>query len=138
MSLTAIDLHGNGRIGPLKENPAIKRLRNGEQHHAINLLQQLVQDDDDVWQARDDAEELGSRKRREFKFGFQITRYRNTWYAVRREEGAEVLGYVSFGPTPLTESTYDLYWIAVDKSKHRAGVGNGDLEQPAAAERGVE
>src|SRR3954470_547941 len=38
-------------------------------------------------------------------------------------EGAEVLGYVSFGPTPLTESTYDLYWIAVDKSKHRGGVG---------------
>ena len=39
------------------------------------------------------------------------------------EEGSEVLGYVSFGPTPLTESTYDLYWIAVDKSKHRGGVG---------------
>jgi ribosomal protein S18 acetylase RimI-like enzyme len=39
------------------------------------------------------------------------------------EEGSEVLGYVSFGPTPLTDSTYDLYWIAVDKSKHRGGVG---------------
>jgi ribosomal protein S18 acetylase RimI-like enzyme len=39
------------------------------------------------------------------------------------EEAKEVLGYVSFGPTPLTESTYDLYWIAVDKSKHRGGVG---------------
>src|ERR1700682_5820773 len=41
----------------------------------------------------------------------------------RDEVTAEVLGYVSFGPTPLTESTYDLYWIAVDKSKHRGGVG---------------
>ena len=41
----------------------------------------------------------------------------------RNEDGPEVLGYVSFGPTPLTESTYDLYWIAVDKSKHRGGVG---------------
>ncbi|HEY6089130.1 MAG TPA: N-acetyltransferase [Gemmatimonadaceae bacterium] len=39
------------------------------------------------------------------------------------EGTSEVLGYVSFGPTPLTESTYDLYWIAVDKSKHRGGVG---------------
>jgi ribosomal protein S18 acetylase RimI-like enzyme len=40
------------------------------------------------------------------------------------EEGnSEVLGYSCFGPTPLTESTYDLYWIAVDKSKHRGGVG---------------
>jgi ribosomal protein S18 acetylase RimI-like enzyme len=36
---------------------------------------------------------------------------------------SEVLGYVSFGPTPLTESTYDVYWIAVDKSMHRGGVG---------------
>jgi ribosomal protein S18 acetylase RimI-like enzyme len=36
---------------------------------------------------------------------------------------SEVLGYACFGPTPLTESTYDLYWIAVDKPKHRAGVG---------------
>src|SRR5438093_11712982 len=41
----------------------------------------------------------------------------------REETTSEVLGYVCFGPTPLTESTYDLYWIAVDKSKHRGGVG---------------
>src|SRR5712672_1879482 len=41
----------------------------------------------------------------------------------RDEESSEVLGYVCFGPSPLTESTYDLYWIAVDKSKHRGGVG---------------
>ena len=39
------------------------------------------------------------------------------------EDSSEVLGYVCFGPTPLTESTYDLYWIAVDRSKHRGGVG---------------
>lgn len=39
------------------------------------------------------------------------------------EESVGVLGYVCFGPTPLTESTYDIYWIAVDKSKHRGGVG---------------
>src|SRR5256885_7778788 len=39
------------------------------------------------------------------------------------EEASEVLGYVCFGPTPLTESTYDLYWIAVDKSRLRGGVG---------------
>src|SRR5207237_1091158 len=39
------------------------------------------------------------------------------------EGSSEVLGYVCFGPTPLTDSTYDLYWIAVDKSKLRGGVG---------------
>ncbi|HMG12113.1 MAG TPA: GNAT family N-acetyltransferase [Gemmatimonadaceae bacterium] len=41
----------------------------------------------------------------------------------RDNEVSEVLGYVTFGPTPLTESTFDLYWIAVDKLKHRGGVG---------------
>ncbi len=41
----------------------------------------------------------------------------------RDDNASEVLGYVSFGPTPLTESTFDLYWIAVDKSRHRGGVG---------------
>jgi ribosomal protein S18 acetylase RimI-like enzyme len=41
----------------------------------------------------------------------------------RDEDSSAVLGYVCFGPTPLTESTFDLYWIAVDKSKHRGGVG---------------
>ena len=42
---------------------------------------------------------------------------------VLEEDGLGVLGYVCFGPTPLTEWTYDLYWIVVDKSKHRGGVG---------------
>ena len=42
---------------------------------------------------------------------------------VLEEDSLGVLGYVCFGPTPLTEWTYDLYWIAVAKSKHRGGVG---------------
>jgi ribosomal protein S18 acetylase RimI-like enzyme len=46
-------------------------------------------------------------------------------YVLEAKEGdaTSVLGYVTFGPTPLTESTFDLYWIAVDKLKHRGGVG---------------
>jgi ribosomal protein S18 acetylase RimI-like enzyme len=39
------------------------------------------------------------------------------------DDDSKVWGYVCFGPTPLTESTFDLYWIAVDKTKHRSGVG---------------
>ena len=39
------------------------------------------------------------------------------------DDESKVWGYVCFGPTPLTESTFDLYWIAVDKTKHRSGVG---------------
>jgi GNAT superfamily N-acetyltransferase len=29
------------------------------------------------------------------------------------ERGGEVLGFACFGPVPLTEGTFDLYWIAV-------------------------
>lgn len=32
-------------------------------------------------------------------------------------------GYVCYGPTPLTEGTYDLYWIAVDPVWHGRGYG---------------
>jgi ribosomal protein S18 acetylase RimI-like enzyme len=39
------------------------------------------------------------------------------------EEGREVLGYYCVGPTPGTEGTYDLYWIAVSPAAHGKGVG---------------
>ena len=37
--------------------------------------------------------------------------------------GDHVAGYVLFGPVPLTEGNYDLYWIAVDPSIQGGGVG---------------
>ena len=39
------------------------------------------------------------------------------------EHGGRVTGYVLFGPVPLTEGTYDLYWIAVDPQAQGSGVG---------------
>ncbi len=44
------------------------------------------------------------------------------------------VGYVCFGPTPLTASTYDLYWIAVDPAAQGLGYGRALLE---FAERSV-
>jgi len=32
-------------------------------------------------------------------------------------------GYVCFGPTPATEGTFDLYWIAVSPKLHNLGIG---------------
>ncbi|MBN2198308.1 MAG: GNAT family N-acetyltransferase [Candidatus Aminicenantes bacterium] len=32
-------------------------------------------------------------------------------------------GYAVFGPTPLTEGTYDLYWIAVAPERRSSGIG---------------
>lgn len=34
-----------------------------------------------------------------------------------------VRGYYCIGPTPMTVSTYDLYWIAVDPGSHGKGIG---------------
>ncbi len=33
------------------------------------------------------------------------------------------VGYVCYGPTPLTDGTFDLYWIAVDPDCRGRGVG---------------
>lgn len=36
----------------------------------------------------------------------------------------KVEGYICYGRRPLTESTYDLYWIAVDPNIHGKGIGS--------------
>jgi ribosomal protein S18 acetylase RimI-like enzyme len=32
-------------------------------------------------------------------------------------------GWICWGPTPCTQGTYDLYWMAVDPALHGAGIG---------------
>lgn len=39
------------------------------------------------------------------------------------DESAIVRGYYCIGPTPMTEGTFDLYWIAVDPTFHSKGIG---------------
>jgi len=39
------------------------------------------------------------------------------------DEGEAVLGYYCIGPTPATQGTFDLYWIAVHRSVQGSGVG---------------
>lgn len=41
---------------------------------------------------------------------------------VLEDEGG-VRGYICIGPTPLTDGTFDLYWIAVDPSVQGQGYG---------------
>jgi ribosomal protein S18 acetylase RimI-like enzyme len=47
-------------------------------------------------------------------------------YVVEDDRG-RVAGYECHGPTPLTEGTYDLYWIAVDPASQGAGFGRALL-----------
>ncbi|MBI2841016.1 MAG: GNAT family N-acetyltransferase [Acidobacteria bacterium] len=39
------------------------------------------------------------------------------------EDDCGVLGYICFGPVPLTQGVYDLYWIAVSPGAQGKGVG---------------
>ena len=40
-----------------------------------------------------------------------------------RETENKVVGYVCYGPTPMTDGTFDLYWIASDPVVRGQGVG---------------
>ncbi|MGA9397294.1 MAG: GNAT family N-acetyltransferase [Anaerolineaceae bacterium] len=39
------------------------------------------------------------------------------------DENDRPLGYACYGPTPLTDGTFDLYWIAVDHNLTSKGIG---------------
>ena len=39
------------------------------------------------------------------------------------DESNALLGYACFGPTPMTDRAYDLYWLAVHPEAQGAGVG---------------
>ena len=44
------------------------------------------------------------------------------------DRGRELVGYSAWGKVPLTEQSYDLYWIAVDPACQGEGVGQRLLE----------
>jgi len=39
-----------------------------------------------------------------------------------------VAGFACFGPTPLTDRVWDLYWICVDRTQQCAGIGSQLLQ----------
>jgi GNAT superfamily N-acetyltransferase len=43
-------------------------------------------------------------------------------FLVDREEN-RILGFACYGPRDLTTGVFDLYWIAVDSTIHRKGIG---------------
>lgn len=44
------------------------------------------------------------------------------YFYCAEDENGRLAGYICFGPIPLTEHAYDLYWIAVDRETARTGV----------------
>ncbi len=45
------------------------------------------------------------------------------YFTLVAEDGGEIAGYICYGETPCTVGTWDIYWIAVDRSKRRRGIG---------------
>jgi ribosomal protein S18 acetylase RimI-like enzyme len=43
------------------------------------------------------------------------------------EVNSRVVGYICIGPTPLTEGTWDIYWIAVSREEQIRGTGTALL-----------
>jgi ribosomal protein S18 acetylase RimI-like enzyme len=57
------------------------------------------------------------------------------YYVLVAEADAAVVGYICYGPTPLTNGTWDVYWLAVARPEQGQGVGGALL---AAAEAKME
>ncbi len=38
------------------------------------------------------------------------------------------LGYLCYGPVPMTQGTFDLYWIVVDRDFRGQGIGSGLID----------
>lgn len=45
--------------------------------------------------------------------------------ADRGQDGGGLVGYCCYGPTPMTENTFDLYWIASAPEVRGQGIGAG-------------
>jgi GNAT superfamily N-acetyltransferase len=56
------------------------------------------------------------------------------YHVLVAEDNSAIIGYVCYGPTPLTEGTWDIYWMAVTPEKQGKGVGAALLER---AEKGI-
>ncbi len=50
------------------------------------------------------------------------------YFILVAEVDSSIAGYVCYGPTPITEGTWDIYWIAVDHNTQGQGVGRKLME----------
>jgi ribosomal protein S18 acetylase RimI-like enzyme len=57
------------------------------------------------------------------------------YYTLIAEDGSEIVGYICYGPTPLTNGTWDLYWMSVARDKQGQGVGTALMKAAETAIR---
>ena len=54
--------------------------------------------------------------------------YRSGYHILVSEVDSVVVGYICYGPTPLTEGTWDIYWMAVAPQMQGKGIGTALIE----------
>ncbi|MCJ7515235.1 MAG: GNAT family N-acetyltransferase, partial [Dehalococcoidia bacterium] len=52
---------------------------------------------------------------------------RSGYHVFVAETDSSLAGYICYGPTPLTEGTWDVYWLAVAPNQQRKGIGKSLL-----------
>ena len=52
---------------------------------------------------------------------------RSGYHVFVAEAGSSIAGYICYGPTPLTEGTWDIYWLAVAPEQQSQGIGKALL-----------
>ncbi len=57
------------------------------------------------------------------------------YYFYVAELNGQPVGYINFGPTPCTQYSWDVYWIAVEKQFQGTGIGGNLLKM---AEKNIE
>ncbi len=58
---------------------------------------------------------------------YLATSYQSGYHILVAETDSHVAGYICYGPTPLTEGTWDIYWIATAPEHQGKGVGGALL-----------
>ena len=61
----------------------------------------------------------------------------NTYSVLGVEFDNRVAGWICWGPTPCTQGTYDLYWMAVDPELQGTGIGTALLTEMERRLEGV-
>ncbi len=51
---------------------------------------------------------------------------------VAAEDGGIITGYICYGPTPMTDGTWDMYWEAVAPEKQGRGIGRALMMEAEA------
>jgi ribosomal protein S18 acetylase RimI-like enzyme len=54
------------------------------------------------------------------------------YYFLTAEADGQVVGFACYGPTALTDGTYDLYWICVDRKSAGKGIGTALMHRAQA------